>query len=68
MSEIIVQMPLSVLKQNEKKLKEAVKIIKTLIESPYVSEDGHFLDVGKDNYNNAVDFVEKFEEEIGEEQ
>lgn len=66
MSEIIVQMPLSILKQNEKKLKEAVKIIKTLIESLYVSEDGHFLDVGKDNYNKAVDFVEKFEEEMGE--
>jgi hypothetical protein len=63
MKEIIVQMPLSMLKENEIKLKKAVEIIKSLIESPYVSEDGHFLDVGKDNFDKAEDFVEQYERE-----
>ena len=60
--EITVNMPLSMLKENEQTLKQAIKIIKSLIESPYVSEDGHFLDVGKDNFENAVAFVEMHED------
>lgn len=60
--EIIVNMPLSLLKENEKVFKQALRIIKSLIESPYVSEDGHFLDVGKDNFDSAVAFVELHED------